>query len=156
MPNRFFSIARLLLVVIALTVGAGVMPLSAQSTTPDRKAIFGLWLTTDPAGVNMLRVVAESADRSSIEIERLREPFAGVFRCSIENSWSDSGYRYYSVVSVSRVIKGAMLSFTHYLLRLSQDGQTLEIVRSSVNRFGRTSAPLNGDPVTYHRLSLAG
>jgi len=156
MPNRVFSVARLLLVVIALTVGAGVMPLSAQSTTPYREAIFGLWLTTDPAGVNMLRVVAESADISSIRIERLREPFAGVFRCSIESSWSDSGYRYYSVVGVSRVIEGAMLSFTHYLLRLSQDGQTLEIVRSSVRRFSPSSAPLNDDPVMYHRLSLAG
>ena len=156
MPNRVFSVARLLLVVIALTVGAGVMPLSAQSTTPYREAIFGLWLTTDPAGVNMLRVVAESADISSVRIERLREPFASVFRCSIENSWSDSGYRYYSVASVSRVIEGAMPSFTHCLLRLSQDGQTLEIVRSSVKRFSPSPAPLNGDPVTYHRLRLAG
>jgi hypothetical protein len=158
MSNRFFSTARFLLVVLALAVGAGVMQLSAQSTTPDRRAIFGLWLTTDPAGVSMLRVVAESADSSSIGIERPREPFAAIFRCSIENSWSDSGYRYYSVVSVSRVIEGAMPSFMHYLLRLSQDGQTLEIVRSSVERFSRSSATdlHNGDPVTYHRLSLAG
>jgi hypothetical protein len=153
MPNRFFSIARFLLVVLAIAAGAGVMHLSAQSTKPDREAIFGLWLTTDPAGVNMLRVVAESAESSSGGIERLREPFAGVFHCSIEDSWSDSGYRYYSVVSVSRLIEGA--SFTHYLLRLSQDGQTLEIVRFSAKRFGRSFTPLNSDPVTYHRLSLA-
>ncbi len=158
MPNRLFSITRFLLVVLAFAVGAGVMQLSAQSTTPDHGAIFGIWLTRDPGGVNMLRVVAESADSSHSGIERLREPFASVFRCSIENSWSDRGFRYYSVVSVSRLIESAMLSFTHYLLRLSQDDQTLEIVRSSAKRFSRSFAadPQDGDPVTYHRLSLTG
>jgi len=156
MPNRVFSVARLLLVVIALAAGAGVMQLSAQPATPYREGISGLWLTTDPAGISMLQVVTESVDSSSVRIERLREPFANVFRCSTESSWSDSGYRYYSVVSVSRVIEGAMPSSTHYLLRLSQDGQTLEIVRSSAGRFSPSSAPLNGDPVIYHRMSLAG
>jgi hypothetical protein len=157
MPNRFFSIARFLLVVLAFALGAGVMQLPAQSTTPDRGAFFGLWLTRDPEGISMMQVVADSADSSSGGIERLREPFAMVFRCSVEDLWSDRGYRYYSVVSVSRLIKDAKLSFTHYLLRLSQDGQTLEIVRSSAKRFSRSSAadPQKGDPVTYHRLSLA-
>lgn len=158
MPNRFFSIARFLFVVLAFAGSAGVMQLSAQSTMSDLSAIFGLWLTRDPGGISMMQVVAESADSSSGAIGRLREPFAAVFRCSIEDSWSDRSYRYYSVVSGSRLIEGVMINLTHYLLRLSQDGQTLEIVRSSAKRFLRSSVadPENDDPVTYHLLRLAG
>ena len=157
MANRFLSTARFLFVVIAFAGSAVVtQQLSAQSATPPPLDIFGLWLTRDPAGVSMIQVLEESADSSTAGIGRLREPFAGVFRCSIESSWSNRGDRYYSVTTVSGLIEGARLSFAHYLLRLSQNGQTLEIVRSSATPFRRSSAadPEDADSVVYRRLCL--
>jgi hypothetical protein len=157
MPNRSFSTGRSMFLVLVIAGIAQVSTLSAQAAVRDSPDIFGLWLTTDPQGVSVMQIVAESADSTSVGIGHLPERFASVFRCSIEHSWSYGGDWYYSVATVTPLIDREMLEVTYYLLRVGQDGNTLEIERSSAEQIRRSSAaaPQNADRVIYHRLHLS-
>jgi hypothetical protein len=154
MLNRSSSTSRSLFVMLLMTCIAVVPALSARSAMPGPPDIFGLWLTTDPAGVGFMEVIAASTDKSSVGIEQLRVPFALIFRCSIEDSWSDREYWYYSVVTVTSLHEGLRMNVMHHLLRLSHDGNTLEIAQSSAERVRRSSvAAMDGDDrVVYHRV----